>query len=437
MNKLKRILTAAGLLALLAVSWLVALNQKSDGTKQQELLDVADAYLEDEVYILAVPYLEEAIQYDTAKTAQTETLLKSVYLKLAGQDDYTQRYTNLLDQEMARADADEAVFEEAFDYYKEQSQLKQALEIVKTGISKTGSKKLEDLYESNRYEYTVGYDYYDDVTEIYNGAVIVEKENKWGLVAANGGSGVLPCSYQKMSNYSNSRVIIQDGDEITAIDMNGNRLALLHQDAKEFGDFGESVIMLKLDDGWHMAGSSFVTILPTAYEELRMLNGGAAAAKQDGKWGLVNTSEEWVLDPKYDEILCDTLGRSYARSRVFVRENDAVKMLAYSSDGFTQIGEEFDDAKPFLDLYAAVEKDGKWGFVDTDGTLVIDYQFEDAKSFGQHLAAVKQDGKWGYIDRKGTIVIPCIYEDADCFQDGHAFVKTEAGWVEISLVEYS
>ena len=91
-----------------------------------------------------------------------------------------------------------------------------------------------------------------------------------------------------MSNYSNSRVIIKDGNEITAIDTNGNRIALLHGDAEDFGAFGESVIMLKLEDGWHMAGSSFVTILPTAYEEIGMLSSGAAAAKLDGKCGLVN-----------------------------------------------------------------------------------------------------------------------------------------------------
>lgn len=436
MNRLKRLLIATNLSVLLALSWLIAFSQKSDVQKQKELLDQANNYLKDEVYILAVPYLEEAVSYQTDQTDEAETLLKKVYLELAGQDNYQQRYTNLLDQEMEQSNVDESIFEEAFTYYMQQSQTKKALEILANGVNKTKSEKLEALYESNRYVYTVGYDYYDDVAEICNGAVAVKKDGLWGMVTLTG-KQMISCRYQKVSNYSNSKVIIKDNGEITAVDSNGNRLALLHEDAEGFGDFGESVIMLKLDDGWHMAGSSFVTILPTAYEELRMLNGGAAAAKFDGKWGLVNTSEEWVLEPKYDEVICDLLGRSYARSRVFVRENDAVKMLAYSSDGFAQVGEEFDDAKPFLDLYAAVEKDGKWGFVDTDGTLVIDYQFEDAKSFGQHLATVKQDGKWGYIDRKGTIVIPCIYEDANSFQDGHAFVKTEAGWVEISLVEYS
>ena len=436
MNRLKRLLVATSLSLLLALSWLIAFRQESDEQKQKKLMETANTYLSDEIYILAVPYLEEAAAYDTEQTDEAEALLKQAYLQLMGQDDYQQRYTSLLDTEMARENADEAVFEEAFAYYKEQSNLKKALEVAKDGISKTKSEKLENLYESNRYAYTVGYDYYDDVTEIYNNTAVVEKENKWGLVTTSG-AGVLPCSYEKMSNYSNSRVIIQDGDDITAIDTNGNRIALLHEEAEDFGAFGDSVIMLKLTDGWHMAGSSFITILPTAYEEIGMLSNGAAAAKLDGKWGLVNTSEQWVLQPEYDDVVCDSLGRSYAQSCVFVRDGDLVKLLVNLEDGFAQAGDPFEDAKPFLDLYAAVKQNGKWGFADTDGTIVIDCQFEDAKSFGQHLAAVKQDGKWGYIDRTGNVVIPCIYEDADSFQNGHAFVKTEAGWVEISLVEYS
>lgn len=435
MKKLKRLLAATGMVAALILSWLAAFSQTSDTQKQTELMSIAQDYLEDEVYILAVPYLEEAVSYHTAETENVEELLKKVYRQLLGQDNYTFKYTELLEAEMERENADEAVFREAFEYYMGQSQVQTALEVLSNGIRKTGSEKLEELYETNRYAYIAGYDYYDDVTEIYNGATAVMKDGLWGLAAADG-SKVLPCRYEKISNYSNSRVIIQDGTDIAAIDTSGNRLALLHEEALDFGEFGESVIMLRLKDGWHISGSSFITILPTAYEELRMMSDGCAAAKIEGKWGLVNTAEEWILDPEYDEILCDELGRSYACSAVFVRDDEKVKLLTCSENGFEWTGAVFENAKPFLDSYAAVERDGKWGFTDTNGNIVIDFQFEDAKSFGQHLAAVKQNGFWGYVDLKGHIVIPCIYKDAKSFQDGHAAVKTEAGWMFISLLEY-
>ena len=47
--------------------------------------------------------------------------------------------------------------------------------------------------------------------------------------------------------------------------------------------------------------------------------------------------------------------------------------------------------KPFYmdNSYAAVKKDGNWGFADKDGNMVIAPQYEDARSFSYGYAVVK------------------------------------------------
>ena len=90
------------------------------------------------------------------------------------------------------------------------------------------------------------------------------------------------------------------------------------------------------------------------------------------------------------------------------------------------IGKEtFDDAKAFnKDGYAAVEKNGKWGFVDVDGKLVIDCQYDDALSFSSGYAAVKQDDAWGYIDMENTMAIePGFALATSLSSEGTAAVK--------------
>ena len=54
---------------------------------------------------------------------------------------------------------------------------------------------------------------------------------------------------------------------------------------------------------------------------------------------------------------------------------------------------------------AAVNKDGKWLFVNDAGEEKSLGSFQDAESFSNGLAAVKNNGKWGYIDKEGNLVI--------------------------------
>ena len=93
----------------------------------------------------------------------------------------------------------------------------------------------------------------------------------------------------------------------------------------------------------------------------------------------------------------------------------------------------FDGAKAFTkDGYAAVCRDGKWGYIDTEGELVIDYTYEDAESFQNGLAAVFTDGKWGYIDTEGNLIITPRFCKATHFSKaGTASVQVEEDGEEV------
>jgi len=47
-------------------------------------------------------------------------------------------------------------------------------------------------------------------------------------------------------------------------------------------------------------------------------------------------------------------------------------------------------------------KGDKWGFSDENKNIVIPLLYDNAISFSEGLAAVELNGKWGYIDTKGT-----------------------------------
>ena len=93
-------------------------------------------------------------------------------------------------------------------------------------------------------------------------------------------------------------------------------------------------------------------------------------------------------------------------------------------DGRALSGEVYQNALPFHEGLAAVEKQGLWGFIDEGGKVVAPPHFADARSFSEGLARVRltDDGSWGYLARSGKLAIAPWFEYADDFVEGLALV---------------
>lgn len=92
----------------------------------------------------------------------------------------------------------------------------------------------------------------------------------------------------------------------------------------------------------------------------------------------------------------------------------------------------YEEAHSFTDGLAAVQKQGKWGYIDQNGKVVIPFTYEEeADNFSEGLALVKKDGKSGYIDKKGDVVIPFQFDGANKFRTGLAAVNRgeESGFI--------
>lgn len=429
MKRTTRILAALGCAALLLASWAAALLAKTDAQRQAELLEQAGVYLADKVYIRAIPLLEEAAGYQDDYTLQAEEELKQAYLQMLSKSGYERKYTDLLDRQMARPGAGPEVFQEAAEYYLDRGRVSAALGVLRDGIRRTDSEQLRALYEANRYRYRMGRNTYQDVTAPCNGAIQVFQDGFWGL-AKTSGSLVLPCMYDWVSTYSGDRAVVEKDGEVYAVNSSNDRLALLHSQAEQVGNYGDFRLTLRTDKGWQRADGE-LNLGSMVFEGLGTYSGGCIPAMAEGRWGVLDTGSEWLIPPQYDGIVQDGLGRCGTAGAVFVRQGEQVLLLV---DG-QAAGDVYEDARPFDGGWAAVKKDGRWGYIDAQGQVQLDFQFDDALSFGQHLAAVKQGDYWGYISLSGELVIQPEFFDARSFSGGSAAVQTADGWKFITLLE--
>ena len=90
---------------------------------------------------------------------------------------------------------------------------------------------------------------------------------------------------------------------------------------------------------------------------------------------------------------------------------------------------KYDYVSDFSEGLAAVELDGKRGFIDKTGKEVISRKYDSVGDFSEGLAAVKLNGKWGVIDKTGKEVLPCTLEYSYVypFSDGLAAVTALNG----------
>jgi hypothetical protein len=88
----------------------------------------------------------------------------------------------------------------------------------------------------------------------------------------------------------------------------------------------------------------------------------------------------------------------------------------------------YDNAEPFSEGLARVEKDGKWGYIDKTGKEVVPIIYDVAYHFSEGLVQVEQDYKRGYTDKTGKVVVPLIYDIASDFSEGLATVYKDGKW---------
>ena len=430
MKRMNRILIGVGCVALLLISWLVTISAPSDKERQLKLMDDAEALMTDEIYIRAVPLLEDAIGYSTEHTFDAESALKRAYLQLLDQTGFRRKYLDLLAKQMGRENASPELFKEAAQFYLGISKRAEAFSVFRDGIAKTGSQELIDLYESCRYEYRLGYTIYEDVSEIFGTTIGVSRDGLWGL-ATSEGELIIPMEYDKISTFSSDRAFVKKDGRVFAVDKKNNRLVVFQETVTDFGNFAFDRLPALIDGNWYRLTGELEKG-SAIFDWIGIHAEGRAAAQSGGKWGVISRTTDWVIPAEYDGIIMDALGRCYGQGAVFVQRGTGVQLLV----GGELLG-TYEDARPFSsEGYAAVKKDGKWGFIDPEGTVQIPYQFDEALSFGQHLAAVRVDERWGYVNLYGNIVIDPSFLQAKSFADGSAPVLTEKGWRFITLLEY-
>ncbi|MDR2529670.1 MAG: WG repeat-containing protein [Synergistaceae bacterium] len=161
------------------------------------------------------------------------------------------------------------------------------------------------------------------------------------------------------------------------------------------------------------------------YSDAREFNGGLAAVRSGDLWGYIDTTGQVAIPFRFRGSEPGRFSEGVAFvDRYFI---DAKGTPAFGGEGETRT---FERASAFSEGLAAVQSDGRWGYIGPGGLFVIPPTYEDVGDFSGGMAPVRKNGLWGYIDTQGRMLIN------PRFLRAWPFGKPEPGGRQLAAVDF-
>ncbi len=203
---------------------------------------------------------------------------------------------------------------------------------------------------------------------------------------------------------------------------------------------------------WGLLDQNGDEVIHCVYDSLIQFSNELLVVKFKGKYGIINAREDWLVAPQAHpmEIVKDGLYLLRTPKNIFLKRlngevlyftNNRIRLekdlwFEILPDGVekaidyegriinrTAVPEKTQKLFVASEGLMGIQRDGKFGFVDSRGRLRIANRYDSIQDFQEGLAPVKLIGKWGFVNTDDKIVINPNYESVKRFKNGLAIAK--------------
>lgn len=173
----------------------------------------------------------------------------------------------------------------------------------------------------------------------------------------------------------------------------------------------------------------------------------------EGKWGVIDSKGEIVINPEYDEyvvipdsskaiFICTTdvdYDKGTYSTKVLNEKNEEI----FTDFDLIQAVENYDSSNNLWyakDILKA-SKEGKWGIIDTKGNVIVDFIYDDITALKgvENSLLTEIDGKYGIVDYVGSVIIENEYNSieplAKKYENGYIVENSEGKYGVITYTK--
>ena len=258
---------------------------------------------------------------------------------------------------------------------------------------------------------------------------VAYKDNKWGVINSVG-SNVIDPSYAEMIIIPNSKVGVfictydtnyETGEYKTkALNENNEEIftqydkieAIQNKDKNNNLIYDQNVIKVQKDGKYGLIDVTGKEIVPVDYEEIVAVLSieNSFKVKKNGKYGIVDSEGKTVVEPQYADI--DVLGKDNKSGFIVKDDSGKYGLIEYSNNQILEIKYDSIEKVYGNDLYV-VTVAGKQKLVNKENADVLTNGFDSIKQIlaNQENAVIfVKDNKYGVMNTSGEILIEAQYD---------------------------
>ena len=182
----------------------------------------------------------------------------------------------------------------------------------------------------------------------------------------------------------------------------------------------KKLIAKKGDNGkWGYVDNTGEWVIEPKFIEADEFDRGIARVRYDWLWGFLKEDGSWLFepvlndaDPFSDEIACVKKGLCYGfinRKGVWFIEPNIIEVVKSSNK----------------DLFGIKNRDRRCAIISNQGKWITEFELAHLPDFGDYSIRVDKDSKYGFLDYKGNWIIPPIYQEAFEAKEERIFAGVE------------
>ena len=265
------------------------------------------------------------------------------------------------------------------------------------GISKLFNR------ESSTEEKTVALGYYPVYTEgkwgVINtsGDIVITPEYDEYIVVPDSSQAIFICTtdvdyengtYSTKAINEKNEQLFTDYEQVEAIE---------NYDSSNNLWYASGILKVSKDGKWGVIDTKGNVIIDCTYDDITALKGveNSLLTEVDGKYGVVDYVGSVIIENNYESI--EPLADTYENGYIVENADGKYGVITYTKTA--AVAEEFDDIKNVYGngKYYVVKEGNNWEVIDTDANKYLEGEYDDIVDINGENAIVSNDKKFGVV----------------------------------------